>query len=176
MGWDGDGTADAEYTAYVTGRLAWLHKVAVLLCQDPARAEDLVQTAAIRLYVHWARARKADNLDGYVRTLLVRVFLAEQGTAWWRRVVTVRQPPDAAGRAADPDAALDLRAALAALGPRQRAVVVLRFYCDLSVEQTARELGCTPGTVKSQSSRALAALRARLTAADDRDLSRERLA
>lgn len=155
-------TYDEEYTAYVTARLVWLHKVAVLLCQDHARADDLVQTALTRLYVHWRRARVADNLDGYARTTLVRVFLAEQNTAWWRRVTSVQHLPDSVAPAGDADAALDLRTALAALAPRQQVAVVLRFYCDLSIEQTADALNCSTGTIKSQTARALAILRSDL--------------
>lgn len=148
-----------EYDAYVTGRLPWLRRVAYLLCQDWDRADDLVQVAITRLYVHWARAAAADNLDGYARTVLVRVFLSEQRTGWWRRVSVGAETPDSAVWQPDHDAHLDLRAALAGLPPRQRATVVLRFYCDLSVEQTAEVLNCSTGTVKSQSSRGLSALR-----------------
>ncbi|HEU5032641.1 MAG TPA: SigE family RNA polymerase sigma factor [Spirillospora sp.] len=150
---------DEEFTAYVTARTPWLRRVAYLLCQDWHRADDLVQTAITRLYLHWRRASAAGNLDGYARTVLVRVFLAEQRGGWRRRVRLVAEAPDGPGGTADLDGALDLRDALAALPPRQRAAVVLRFYCDLSVEQTADVLGCTAGTVKSQTARGLDALR-----------------
>ncbi|WP_030165919.1 SigE family RNA polymerase sigma factor [Spirillospora albida] len=161
---------DEEFTAYVSGRLSWLRRVAYLLCQDWHRADDLVQTAITRLYVHWRRASAADNLDGYARTVLVRVYLAEQRGGWRRRVRVVRDTPDAA--VSDELADLDLRAALAALPPRQRAVVVLRFYCDLSVEQTADALNCSTGTVKSQSARGLAALRRTLRPVEHQGESR----
>ncbi|MFC7582695.1 sigma factor [Nonomuraea antimicrobica] len=69
---------DEEYTAYVSGRLTWLRRIAYPLCQDWHRADDLVQTAITRLYVKWRQARVADDLDAYVRVILVRVFLAEQ--------------------------------------------------------------------------------------------------
>ncbi|MCP2337087.1 SigE family RNA polymerase sigma factor [Actinomadura rupiterrae] len=151
--------ADDEFAAYVTARSAWLQRVAYLLCQDWHRADDLVQTAVTRLYLNWRRAEASDNLDGYARTVLVRVYLAEQRGAWWRRVRTVEDVPDTTTRPDDPDAALDLREALRSLPARQRAVVVLRFYCDLSVDQTAEVLGCTSGTVKSHTARGLAALR-----------------
>ena len=149
---------DEEYTAYVTARLPWLQRVAYLLCQDWHRADDLVQVAITRLYVQWRRASGVENIDGYARTVLVRAFLAEQRTAWWRRVSVVGEPPE------QPDQAeqltdMDLRVALAALPPRQRAAVVLRHYCDLSVEQTADVLNCSSGTVKSQTARGLASLR-----------------
>jgi RNA polymerase sigma-70 factor (sigma-E family) len=149
---------DEQYTAYVAARLPWLQRVAYLLCQDWDRADDLVQVALTRLYVRWNRVRSVENLDGYTRTVLVRVFLAEQRTGWWRRV-SVREPPEPDPDSADRDGDLDLRAALRELAPRQRAAVVLRFYCDLSVEQTAEVLNCSTGTVKSQTSRGLAALR-----------------
>jgi RNA polymerase sigma-70 factor (sigma-E family) len=150
---------DEQYTAYVAARLLWLQRVAYLLCQDWDRADDLVQVALTRLYVKWHRAGSVENVDGYARTVLVRVFLAEQRTGWWRRVSAVRELPEPSPDFADHDSDLDLRAALRALAPRQRAAVVLRFYCDLSVEQTAEVLNCSAGTVKSQTSRGLAALR-----------------
>ncbi|TDD95427.1 SigE family RNA polymerase sigma factor [Actinomadura rubrisoli] len=150
---------DEEFTAYVTARTPWLRRVAYLLCQDWHRADDLVQTAITRLYVNWRRASAADNLDGYARTVLVRVFLAEQRGGWWLRVRVGRRMPDQAVEAADHADVLDLRAALAGLAPRQRAAVVLRFYCDLSVEQTSEVLNCSTGTVKSQTARGLEALR-----------------
>ncbi|MFC5187638.1 SigE family RNA polymerase sigma factor [Actinomadura harenae] len=151
--------ADDEFVAYVDARMGWLQRVAYLLCHDWHRADDLVQTAVTRLYLHWRRAEASGNLDGYARTVLVRVYLAEQRGSWWRRVRPVEDVPDAARRPDDPDMAVDLREALKALPARQRAVVVLRFYCDLSVEQTAEALGCTGGTVKSHTARGLAALR-----------------
>lgn len=151
---------DEQYTSYVTDRLPWLQRVAYLLCQDWDRADDLVQTALTRLYVNWHRAASVENLDGYARTVLVRVFLAEQRTAWWKRVSTGRRPPEPSEVSADLDLGLDLRDALRALPARQRAAVVLRYYCDLSIEQTADALNCSTGTVKSQTSRGLAALRA----------------
>ena len=79
--------------------------------------------------------------------------------AWSRRVLLVDRQVEASGRSADPDARLDVQAALTALPPRQRATLVLRFYCDLSVEETSRELGCTAGTVKSQTAKGLGSLR-----------------
>jgi DNA-directed RNA polymerase specialized sigma24 family protein len=95
-----------------------------------------------------------------VRTILIRAFLAERRSAWTRRVALFSAYPELPGAPdPDPDTRLDVRAALASLPPRQRATLVLRFYCDLPVEQTAAELGCTPGTVKSQTAKGLSALR-----------------
>jgi RNA polymerase sigma-70 factor (sigma-E family) len=151
---------EAEYTDYIQGRLPSLRRVAYLLCQDWQRADDLVQTAITRLYTHWGRARNATSIDAYARTILIRVFLADRRSAWSRRVALFSAYPEMpAAAGADPDTRLDVRAALASLPPRQRATLVLRFYCDLPVEETAAELGCTPGTVKSQTAKGLSALR-----------------
>jgi len=150
---------DEDFTVYVQARLAWLRRVAYLLCQDWQRADDLVQTAITSLYVHWRRARTMESIDGYARTILVRAFLSERRGGWAQRVTLASRLPDAPGRAPDADDALDVRAALAGLPPRQRATLVLRFYCDLNVEQSARVLGCSAGTVKSQTAKALDGLR-----------------
>ncbi|GAA2306657.1 SigE family RNA polymerase sigma factor [Actinomadura luteofluorescens] len=158
---------DDEFTAYVTSRMAWLRRVAYLLCQDWHRADDLVQSAITRLYLHWRKASAAENLDGYARTVLVRVFLAEQRGGWRQRVRVVDRMPDEAAESADHAGRIDLRSALAALPPRQRAAVVLRFYCDLSIEQAAGVLDCSAGTVKSQTARGLDALRRALEPAWD---------
>jgi RNA polymerase sigma-70 factor (sigma-E family) len=149
-----------DFTEYVTARSAWLRKVAYLLCGDWHRADDLVQTAITRLYANWPRAARAANLDGYARRTLVNTFLAEQRTSWWRRVDLRgidHDPPPAAGP--DLDAGLDLQAALDRLPARQRATVVLRYFGDLPVAETARALGCSEGTVKSQTAKAVETLR-----------------
>jgi RNA polymerase sigma-70 factor (sigma-E family) len=150
---------DAEFTAYAASRVGWLRKVAYLLCGDWHRADDLVQESVTKLYVNWARAGRMENRDGYARTVLVNTFLAEQRTSWWRRTRPGGTASEQAWVGTDVDVSLDLRQALAALPPRQRAAVVLRYYCDLSVEQAADHLGCSTGNVKSQSSRGLDALR-----------------
>jgi RNA polymerase sigma-70 factor (sigma-E family) len=150
---------DEDFTGYVQARLAWLRRVAYLLCQDWQNADDLVQTAITSLYVHWRRARAMENIDGYARTILVRAFLSERRGGWARWVTVVGRLPDVPGAGPDPGDAFDVRAALAGLPPRQRATLVLRFYCDLNVDQAARVLGCSAGTVKSQTAKALASLR-----------------
>ena len=157
---------DAEFTEYASARQAWLRRVAYLLCGDWHRADDLVQSTITKLYAHWNRARRADNLDGYARRTLVNTYLAEQRSGWAKWTVLHRfGGGSAAGPEPDPAAlgdlelGLDLKAALAKLPPRQRATVVLRFYCDLSIEQTAQLMGCSTGNVKSQSARGLATLR-----------------
>ena len=149
---------DADFVGYVTSRLPRLRQLAYLLTQDWHRADDVVQTAVTQLYVHWRRASGVDNLDAYARTVVVRSFLTER-RRWGSRVSLVSVPPDSATAVEDHAGRLAVRAALAAVPPRQRATLVLRFYCDLSVEQAAQALGCSPGTVKSQTARGLEALR-----------------
>jgi RNA polymerase sigma-70 factor (sigma-E family) len=153
-----DASGDAEFTEYVTARLAELRRLAYLLCQDWHHADDLVQDTITKLYAHWARARAVEHVEAYSRTVLVRQFLAERRSGWARRV-SVGLVPDRPGPSADHEAAVDLRAALTGLPPRQRATLVLRFYCDLTVDQAAGVLGCSPGTVKSQTARGLDGLR-----------------
>lgn len=130
-----------------------------MLCQDWHRADDLVQAAITKLYVHWRKAKAAGNLDAYVRAIVVREFLDERRSSWIRRVALTSQLPDRPAAGPDLEASLDMQAAIAGLPPRQRATLVLRFYCDLSVEEAAQVLGCTAGTVKSQTAKALTALR-----------------
>jgi RNA polymerase sigma factor (sigma-70 family) len=115
--------------------------------------------AITRLYSYWDRAIVMDNTEAYLRTILVREFLSERRSGWSTRVSLGAQPPDRAGAGPDHEAVIDLNAALAALPAGQGAAVVLRYYCDLTVEQTAQVLGCTPGTVKSQTAKGLGALR-----------------
>jgi RNA polymerase sigma-70 factor (sigma-E family) len=150
---------EAEFADYVSGRLTSLRRLAMLLCQDWQRADDLVQATITKLYVKWPKAVAAGNIDAYVRAIVVREFLDERRSSWVTRVTLSGEVPERPSGAAELDSVLDLRAAMTALPARQRATVVLRFYLDLSVDQTAQLLGCTVGTVKSQTAKALAALR-----------------
>jgi RNA polymerase sigma-70 factor (sigma-E family) len=151
---------DIEYSDYVSARLPSLRRLALLLCHDWQRADDLVQAAIVRLYVKWGKASAAENPDAYATAILFREFLHERRTGWARWVrLGDDLPAEPAVAVVDQDAALDLQAAIGTLPPRQRAALVLRFYCDLNVEASARALGCSPGTVKSQTARALATLR-----------------
>ena len=153
---------DADFSEYVEFRLPALRRLALLFCQDRHRADDLVQQAVIKVYVHWAKASAADNTDAYVNAILVREFLHERRSGWTRRVSVTDRLPEAPILTADRDGLMDLQAAVAALPPRQRAALVLRYYCDLNTDQTAAALGCSTGTVKSQTAKAIAALRRRL--------------
>lgn len=163
-------TAPPDFASYVAARRPQLRRTAYLLCGDWDRAEDVVQDALTRLYVHWSRASRADNVDAYVRRSLVNAYLAE-GRRPWRRERSTEVLPETAY--ADPhDSGGDhdeLRRALASLGASQRAVVVLRYWDDLSVEQTADALGCSVGNVKSQSARGLTRLREALSTTDSPD-------
>lgn len=152
-------SGDAAYLEYVHGRASALRRVAYLLSGDLDQADDLVQETITKLYARWPRIGAVANVDAYVHTMMVRAFLDEKRRGWWR-VRLFSSPPERATAATG--AAEDrtvLRAALAQLPPRQQAVLVLRFLCDLPVSDVAEILGCTDGTVKSQTSHGLARLR-----------------
>jgi RNA polymerase sigma-70 factor (sigma-E family) len=153
------GQREPEFDDYVGARLSSLRRLAFVLSRDWHLADDIVQGALTKLYLHWPRARAATSIDAYVRTIVIREFLRQQRSSWARLVSVTSLLPDRPGTPSDADAALDLGAALARLPVRQRATLVLRFYCDLSVEQSAQVLDCTPGTVKSQTAKALQSLR-----------------
>lgn len=149
---------DEEFTAYVRERRAHLYRAAYLLCGDEHRAEDIVQLTLSKVYAAWRKVRKADSVDAYVRRVLVNSHLDEGRRPWRReRAGEVVDRPAPIGLGAEE---LDeLWAALRSLPVGQRRVVVLRHYWGLSVEETAADLGISPGTVKSQTSAALANLR-----------------
>lgn len=158
------GSRDDEFTDYVVARLPSLRRLAMVLCQDWQRADDLVQAAITKLYVHWGRASAVEHVDAYARTVLVHEFMRDQRSGWARRVFLNGTQADRPATPVDQDTVLDLKAAVAALPPRQRATLVLRFYCDLNVDRSAELLGCSVGTVKSQTAKALAQLRRCLAA------------
>ncbi|RKR90150.1 RNA polymerase sigma-70 factor (sigma-E family) [Micromonospora pisi] len=156
---------EQEYVEFVTSRLARMQRIAYLLCGDAHRADDLVQQTFTTLYVQWRRVRAVEYPDAYVRTMLVRAFLSERRLVWSTRVELTDSVPErvSVDESGIEDRAV-LRAALSQVPKRQRAVLVLRFLCDLSVDEVAELLGCSPGTVKSQTSHGLAALRRQLGA------------
>jgi RNA polymerase sigma-70 factor (sigma-E family) len=153
-----------DFAAYVAVQRPALRRTAYLLTGDWDRAEDIVQDALASLFVHWRRAQRAGSIDAYCRRAIVNAFLSE-GRRPWRRERTAADLPERS--LPDPTDASDardaLRRALAELGPGQRAVIVLRYWEDLSVEETAQVLRTSPGNVKSQSARGLARLRDVLT-------------
>lgn len=154
---------EGECREYVSMRLEHLRRVAYLLCQDWHAADDLVSTVLLKLFTSWRKARRADNLDAYVRGMLTNAWLDERRRPW-RRERAAASVPERAVAGPEPSDRRRIGELLRALGPRQRAVVVLRFYCDMSVEQTARLLGISEGTVKSQSARGLETLRQAVSA------------
>ncbi|MEW2377014.1 SigE family RNA polymerase sigma factor [Micromonospora sp. NPDC047812] len=168
-------TDEDEYRQFVEARLEHLRRTAYLLCRDWHTADDLVSITLGKLYRAWPRVRAAENVEAYVRQVLTRAWLDERRRPWRRERSTDEVPDDAAPDTepdlADRELLLDL---LGKLPERRRAVLVLRYYCDLSVEETAQILGITTGTVKSQAARALESLR--LLAVDQPALSTGRFA
>jgi RNA polymerase sigma-70 factor (sigma-E family) len=159
--------SDREYTEYVSARLSRLHHTAYLLCGDGHRADDIVQASLIDLYRQWRRATTVDNLDAYLHRILVRRYLDERRRGWSRVVLTGSTPDQPAPAGIDPAERDAVTAALRTLPKGQRAVLVLRYFCDLSVEATAEALGCSTGNVKSQCARGLAALREAMGVLDE---------
>jgi RNA polymerase sigma-70 factor (sigma-E family) len=151
--------ARQEYVEYVTARLPSLRRLAFLLCGDEHHADDLVQQAITKLYVRWRRLSGVEHLDQYVRTMVVRTFLDERRRPWSRVALAADLPDRPSGREDRVEEFMVLRAALARVPRRQQAVLVLRFLCDRPIAEVAAMLGCTEGTVKSQTSRGLETLR-----------------
>jgi RNA polymerase sigma-70 factor (sigma-E family) len=152
---------DESFVAFVADRGTALLRTASLLCASRADAEDLLQTALEKTYRHWARLNAESDPEPYVRRILVNLTISRARR--WRilREVHMPSPPEVA--AASETHAVELRGALIEqlrrLGPRQRAVLVLRYWEDRSEAEIARALGCSVGTVKSQAARGLARLR-----------------
>jgi RNA polymerase sigma-70 factor (sigma-E family) len=152
----------ASFEEYVAARRPALLRTAYLLTGNAHDAEDLVQAALLKAVPHWHRI--AAGPEPYLRKVL-----AHEATSRWRRrrwrETTTDTPPEQAEAVSDHDTREDLRRALMALAPRQRAVIVLRYYDDLTEAETARALGISVGTVKSQARDALARLRGIVPAA-----------
>ncbi|MGC4894266.1 SigE family RNA polymerase sigma factor [Micromonospora sp. DT31] len=155
---------DGEFTAFVNERGAALLRVAYALAGNQHAAEDLLQNALAKAYARWPRIR--GDAEPYVK----RILYHDQVSGWRRgrrAEVPVADLPERPTPGEDSDLRLLLRDALRALPPRQRAVLTLRYLEDLSVEETARLLGCRAGTVASQSAKALARLRQLVPALDE---------
>ena len=151
---------EAEFGDYVAGHLDGLRSTVFLLCGDWHHAEDIVQTALARVFLAWRRIREFDALDAYVRKTVVRTYFKETRRAWRRREQGWGNVPEPAAAEDLTDDRLILRRAMAEVPARQRAALVLRYWDDLSVEQTADAMGCSAGTVKSSTARGLTTLRA----------------
>lgn len=155
---------DGPFVEYVAARRAVLYRTAYLICGDAHRADDLVQIALAKAYVAWPRLAKAGNVDAYVRRILVNAHVDETRRGWRRERPGLPEIDEPAPVPTGEDNE-ELWVALRALAPGQRRAVVLRHYWGLSVEETAADLGVSPGTVKSQTSDALARLRRALSEA-----------
>jgi RNA polymerase sigma-70 factor (ECF subfamily) len=156
---------EEEFRDFVVARSAALLRTAYLLAGDWATAEDLLQTALTKTYLAWKRLGEIEAVEPYARRVLVNT-----ATSWWRRRWHGEKPTEVLPERAAPDQLEEqlerdvLWRHVKALPARQRAVLVLRFYEDMSEAQTAALLNISAGTVKSQTSRALATLRHRLAA------------
>ena len=150
---------DAEFTRYAEAATPRLLRFAHQLCGDPLQAQELVQSALVKTWLSWRRIRNEDPTP-YVRKAILNTHLS----AWRRLRREAPGPVPESVQAADESAGERdrLRRALAALPPRQRAVVVMRWFEDMSEREVAEALGCSIGSVKSQSSRGAATLRAQL--------------
>ena len=150
--------SDAEYAEFVHATWAGLYRTAYLLVADHGLAEDLVQTALAKTYASWSRIDDRGSAPAYARTTLVNTAMGWFRKRSWRNEVPTEALPEGVSEG-DPTLRPTVVGALARLAPRQRAVVVLRYYEDATVAETARALGCSEGTVKSQTSDALSRLR-----------------
>jgi RNA polymerase sigma-70 factor (sigma-E family) len=165
---------DQEFDDFMRGRWPAMVRLGYALTGDAGHAEDLAQAAFARAYAAWGRVRRAGDPDAYVRRIVInanrsrfrRRRVAEELRGDLMDTLAGQQPgPEDSGPGEDSA----LLRALDRLGPRQRAVIVLRYWLDLSEAETAAALGCSVGTVRSQASRALATLR-RSAALQDEDI------
>ena len=147
---------DSEFIEWVAGQQRQLLRTAYLLCGDVHRAQDLVQEALIKVALRWPRLRSG-NPAAYARRIIVR-----DNISWWRRhrhELSTSHADEIRSVSSDPETALVVRRALDRLTARQRAVLVLRHFDDLTERETADVLGVNVGTVKSTNATALARLR-----------------
>lgn len=161
-GADGEGPEPLTYEEFVVARSASLYRTAYLLTGQPADAEDLLQTALVKLYVGWRKVSAARSPEAYARQVLVNAFMSSRRPARFTRERLVTSLPEQGSVDVDPTDRLSLWPHIAALPPRQRAVLVLRYYESLSEAEIADALGCARGTVKSTASAALTTLRTRM--------------
>jgi RNA polymerase sigma-70 factor (sigma-E family) len=152
---------DDDFVAFVDARSAALLRTARLLTAgDQHAAEDLVQTALEKAYVAWPRIQRKGAQESYVRSIMTRAAIDRTRQRTRRGEVVTDEVPDIPVHQVGPEDRDQVFALLEVLSPRQRAVVVLRYYDDLSEAQIAEALGCSAGAVKSHASRAMAVMRA----------------
>src|SRR5262245_10419860 len=162
---EGPMSVDQDFAEFVGARWSALYRLAYLLTASPTGAEDLLQTSLEKAYVRWSRIGGMEYAERYVRRMIANTYISGLRRAWVGEVPHDRMPET--GDSAE-GALLDramLWPLVCALPPRQRAVIVLRFYEDMSEADIAATLGCNTGTVKSQSSAAMTTLRRSLAAA-----------
>lgn len=163
-----DQAAEADFEAYFRARRDAVRRTAYLLCGDWHKADDHAQSAFVALHRHWRRIRDRGALDAWVRRTVVRSVVDESRRPWRRERSTESIDTAVDGRASAAPASHGVATrhalvdALRTVPPRQRAVLVLRYFDGLDVAATASALGCSEGTVKSQTSRGLDALRSAL--------------
>ncbi|TKA01998.1 SigE family RNA polymerase sigma factor [Actinacidiphila oryziradicis] len=161
--------AEADFAEYIRARRDHLVRAAYLLTGDLHQAEDLVQTVLVRVWPRWPKIKEMENVDAYVHRTLISLFSTSVRRRRWREVSADPQQdgtwttPTAPDQTMAVEARADLRTALGSLAPRQRAVLVLRYYLDLPEAEAADILACSVGTVKSQAAKAVKRLRERQT-------------
>jgi RNA polymerase sigma-70 factor (sigma-E family) len=155
---------EAEFRSFAAAQRDSLRRYAYLLCGDWYEADDIVQKALTRMFAAWKRVDPG-GAPAYVRRIVTNVYLSHRRLAWVRRERVSEEPPERLLER--PQAAVEVRlevaAALDRLPPRQRATLVLRYWEQLSVDETAAAMGCSAGTVKSQSAKGLSRMRELLT-------------
>jgi RNA polymerase sigma-70 factor (sigma-E family) len=159
-------STEQDFVEFVAARWTPLYRLAYLLTASPTAAEDLLQATFEKAYGSWSRISRMDYPEAYMRRMLTNALVSSRRRAWLREVPSDSMPeaPADSGDIGVLDRSL-LWPLVCALPVRQRAVIVLRYYEDLTEAQIADVLGCAPGTVKSQTSAAMKALRRALAAA-----------
>ncbi|THV39762.1 SigE family RNA polymerase sigma factor [Glycomyces buryatensis] len=151
---------EAEFRSFAIAQRESLRKYAYLLCGDWYEADDIVQKSLTKLFAAWPRV-ESGGAPAYVRKIVTNVFISHRRLSWVRRERSSAELPEQALNSPQEsvDARLEVAAALRRLPARQRATVVLRYWEQLSVDETAAAMGCSTGTVKSQSSKAMRKLK-----------------
>lgn len=159
---------DASFTAFVSARWSSLYRTSYLLTGDPTQAEDLLQTALLKTYTAWRRVAGMGAPEAYVRAILVNSLISDRRRKSVSNEFARAELPELQvdGHEDDVIDRAQLWEQIRVLPPKQRAVVVLRYYEDMSERQIAETLGCSTGTVKSQASDALRTLRRAMTVPD----------
>ncbi|GAA0421956.1 RNA polymerase sigma-E factor [Acrocarpospora corrugata] len=155
-------SAPEGFAEFVAARGTSLLRTAHLTCGSAQEAEDVLQSALERACRSWHRLRQDTNPEPYLRRIIVNLAISRARRRALLRIIPTHSPPETPARRDDVELRQVLMNGLRALPPRQRAVVVLRYWEDMSEAQTAKVLGCSAGTVKSQAAKALVRLRALL--------------